>query len=152
MKYVLLLLGTFAFVGGLRADTVQINEQKSLVPANIAEICCACAVDLSPLETEIDQNSTMIEMLKTSTGQLPSILQGTGFMLAGVVAGETDVTFTVPFASAPYVVAVLNSSSSFGAPAAVDSVTTTGFTIKTYTGTSVPHSRAAQQVYFWVIQ
>ena len=154
------------------------NEQLKAVAINVAEVCCACTQGTSAVQTAIDRNSTMIDMLKTSTGQLqseideldmvatitlpmltgfvftanpPTILQGTGFTVAGVTNGETNITFNTPFASAPYVVAVVNTNSN-GSPAAVDAVTTTGFTLKTYRNTTAPHLRGAQQAFFWVIE
>ncbi len=154
------------------------NEQLKAVALNVAEVCCACKQDTSAVQEEIDLNSTMIDMLKTSTGQLqseideldmastitlpmltgfvdttnpPTILQGTGFTVAGVGNGVTNILFNTPFATAPYVVAVVNTNSN-GSPAAVDAVTTTGFTLRTYRNTSAPHLPGAQQAFFWVIE
>jgi len=188
-RMAILVLIVMGMSGSLYAEThesecadgirsVRPDAPSKPVPVNLAPLCCACKCDTSLLQTEIDRNADMIDMLKTSTGQLqsqidsldmsssatlrvltgfinttnpPSLIRGSGFSLSGVSPGVTDVTFSIPFSSSPTVIATLNLTGSRGAPAAVSNVTTTGCRVQTYTTNSFPHSFTAQQVFFVVI-
>ncbi len=188
-RLAMLVLIVMGMSGSLHAEThegecvasirsVRPDAPLTPVPVNLAPLCCACKCDTSLLQTEIDRNADMIDMLKTSTGQLqsqidaldmsssvtlrvltgfinttnpPTLIRGSGFSLSGVSPGATDVTFSTPFSSPPTVIATLNLTGSTGAPAAVSNVTTTGCRVQTYTTGSFPHTFTAQQVFFVVI-
>ena len=100
------------------------------------------------LHSSLDSvNKTIVSGYVNTNG---TTLRGTGFSIATAGTGSLTITFDTPFTSAPFIVATLDGSTS-AAPAEVTSVTTTSFTLRTYSASawgSGGHSLVNGTVYF----